>query len=147
MPSKQFLIGAGLLFLSWNSAAKAEERWLAQHHKSNQDIAQVEDLKLRNSELWAVNLPTFQPSNPQPANLPHDTDVTDTRIDASESSAHPCSHPCRTHPSTLPPPPPPTCQPSARHGCHGYTDRCFGIIRASLFSSMSYPTFQPSTPH
>ncbi len=69
MPSKQFLIGAGLLFLSWNSAAKAEEGWLAQHHKSNEDIPQVEDLKLRNSELWAVNLPTFQPSNPQPSNL------------------------------------------------------------------------------
>ncbi len=101
MRSKQILIGASLLFLSWNSAAKAEERWLAQHHKSNQDIAQVEDLKLRNSELFAVNLPTFQPSNPQPANLPHDTDVTDTRIDASESSAHPCSHPCRTQPSNL----------------------------------------------
>ena len=61
MRSKQILIGAGVLFLSWNSAALAEEGLLAQRDSSNQDIAQIEDLKLSSEELSAVNLPTFQP--------------------------------------------------------------------------------------
>jgi O-succinylbenzoic acid--CoA ligase len=55
----------------------------------------------RNSLNLLTNQPTNEPTC-QRTNLPHDTDVTDTRIDASQSSAHPCSHPCRAQPSNPP---------------------------------------------